>query len=1829
MWRMLRFGATLSELFPTQILTTVLAAWAALVFCPAAYAADSFYTTSGAAQAACKAKYPGTANNSPWLCSDVRTVTDTRCNPNQGFLADRYQGLDNTNWPNEPTVIDQYFSCFGGTCPSGYTQDGTSCIPTPPPPPPSTPDPGKNGGGCPTSNPDADQGLRTNPCNAATGNKYQSETDFRPGDGVPAFTRSYNSQLGSDLTSGLGWTALSLKRLEINDTTVKIREGDGRSEPFTCTSTTGVCTGDADTHALLTKDASGYTLARRTGSLERYDTNGRLVAETRSNGQTTDYGYNASNELASVTGPFGHVQAFSYSGGHIASMTTPKGEVYGYTYDANNNLSRVDYPGGQARIYHYEDPNFPHHLTGISNVEADGTTARFATYAYDANGKAILSEHAGGIEHYGLQYDSDTQTTVTDAAGTREVMTFNDNLGLKTLTQVVNQSDGKSHTQTFDTQNNLTCKKDEEGHVTTYTYGATNQKTSMTEGLGGDCTAPTSTSATRTTTYQYVSPTLDLPTVTQSPSVNAGASKTVTISYGDGAHPNLPTQITQSGFTPSGAAVSRAVSMGYNANGQVASINGRRTDVNDVTTFAYYNCTTGGACGQLQSVTNALGQVTTYDSYDANGRLLRQTDPNGVRTNYAYDLRGRVLSMTVTPPTGTPRVTQYTYDAAGKVTSIAFPDGMILSYTYDAAEKLRQVLDNVGDKITYDYDARGNRTQTSTYDPDGTLVRQVTTAYDIRNRIAQINNGGSITQEVNDAVGNLTQETDPNQTAAGGGIHTTHGYDALNRLIQTINNLSSVTTYGYNVADRLTQVQAPNNATTQYQYDDLGDLLQEVSPDRGTTRYAYDEAGNLKTMTDARGVVTSYTYDALNRVTAIDYPRTSEDVALTYDGGTSPACTFGIGRLCQVVDESGTTSYAYDGFGNIVQRHQTILGVDYLTQFAYDALDRLTALTYPDGATLTYSRDAVGRISAVAATVNGQTTVLATGITYRADGLVTGRTFGNGLVESRLYDTQGRLGNQFIGSADTRVYAYDANSNLVGLQSLPQVSTYGYDALDRLTQDAFITGTFDYDPNGNRVQADVGAASTTYAYAPNSNRLQQQTGADARNYAYDANGNITNDGSHAYSYDARNYLTDIDSTDIYRYNAQAQRVVKTVGAQTTVYLYDLTGHLLLEADASGSIQRRYVYMNDEPLAILLPGGATSVDQVIDNTASGVQVAGDWPSSTVVAGFEGTDYQVHSANGAPPGGLVIDNGTAGFSATGDWPTSTVVAGFEGADYEVHGANGAPPGGLVVDNSDGTAVAGTWPTSTSVAGFVGANYQAHAAGSGTAVFRWSLGAATPGDYQVYAQWSAYANRATDAKYTVHYSGGQTTVAVNQQTNGGTMNLLGTFPLDGSSYIELSDDADGYVIADAVKAVPVGAAPNTATWTPSIPADGNYRVYAKWTAYPNRATDAKYTVFYAGDSSTVTVNQQIKGGEWNLLGTFAFTAGGGQRIELTDQADGYVIADAVKLVPEGAAPNSVHWPLNPPQAGAYQVFAKWTAYPNRATDAKYTVHYSGGQTTVTVNQQTNGGTWNLLGTFNLDAASYVELTDQANGYVIADAVRIVGTGTGGTPQTLYVHTDHEGTPRLATNAAGTVVWRWGGAAFGDTAPNEDPDGDGIPTTISLRFAGQYADGESGLYYNWNRYYDPRTGRYLSSDPIGLRGGLNTYTYVENNPLTSVDPNGLLGYRPPGPDQRRGGIPGYGLPGIPGPFGPVCGPEGQTLATWLPDAHFGADFTDACHKHDKCYSCSGRSRKDCDNEFCRSLLQSCQAQYRARFGRQECDRMARFYCKEVRERGEQYYEQ
>lgn len=151
--------------------------------------------------------------------------------------------------------------------------------------------------------------------------------------------------------------------------------------------------------------------------------------------------------------------------------------------------------------------------------------------------------------------------------------------------------------------------------------------------------------------------------------------------------------------------------------------------------------------------------------------------------------------------------------------------------------------------------------------------------------------------------------------------------------------------------------------------------------------------------------------------------------------------------------------------------------------------------------------------------------------------------------------------------------------------------------------------------------------------------------------------------------------------------------------------------------------------------------------------------------------------------------------------------------------------------------------------------------------------------------------------------------------------------------------------------------------------------------------------------------------------------------------------------------------------------------------------------------------GGTYS--GHFVYDEAGTL-LSDAGGGnpnptaYVYVDGrpVALVRNGT-----LYYVHSDHLGTPRAVTAAAGaTPLWEWPllGNPFGEQVP-------AALLAVNLRFPGQYYDAESGLHYNYFRDYEPATGRYVESDPIGLKGGVSTYVYVKNNAFRFNDPTGL----------------------------------------------------------------------------------------------------------------------
>jgi RHS repeat-associated protein len=158
------------------------------------------------------------------------------------------------------------------------------------------------------------------------------------------------------------------------------------------------------------------------------------------------------------------------------------------------------------------------------------------------------------------------------------------------------------------------------------------------------------------------------------------------------------------------------------------------------------------------------------------------------------------------------------------------------------------------------------------------------------------------------------------------------------------------------------------------------------------------------------------------------------------------------------------------------------------------------------------------------------------------------------------------------------------------------------------------------------------------------------------------------------------------------------------------------------------------------------------------------------------------------------------------------------------------------------------------------------------------------------------------------------------------------------------------------------------------------------------------------------------------------------------------------------------------------------------------------------VRVGPTISDGTSELCFSGSADASAGCVATDRMDDTPIATL-----QPNGSSSSIYYLHTDHLGTPRKITRPSDNgLMWRWDPDTFGSVAPNTNPAGLGT-FTYNLRFPGQYALAESGLYYNYFRDLDPQTGRYIESDTIGLDGGINTYAYVLDSPIGQIDPLGL----------------------------------------------------------------------------------------------------------------------
>jgi RHS repeat-associated protein len=271
------------------------------------------------------------------------------------------------------------------------------------------------------------------------------------------------------------------------------------------------------------------------------------------------------------------------------------------------------------------------------------------------------------------------------------------------------------------------------------------------------------------------------------------------------------------------------------------------------------------------------------------------------------------------------------------------------------------------------------------------------------------------------------------------------------------------------------------------------------------------------------------------------------------------------GRLTGRTDSSGSYTFYYDAQGNVTKEEKTISNILYTTEYGYSKDNVLTSITYPSGRVLEYTLDVTGRTTQVDTTLNGNPKTLASSITYLPYGGITGLTYGNTLSLTHDYDNQYRTSEIAVGSILDRTYGYDANGN--------------------------ITSTDDGEAAGNEALESAGI----YSYGQGTNLLADIQAGSPVVYDYDENGNTVTANNRTFTYDLSNRLITVQegSTTLgqYVYNALNQRIKRTVQGVTTIFHYDLQGHLIAETNAGGQTLVEYFYLGDQPLAMVRPSEA--------------------------------------------------------------------------------------------------------------------------------------------------------------------------------------------------------------------------------------------------------------------------------------------------------------------------------------------------------------------------------------------------------------------------------------------------------------------------------------------------------------------------------------------------------------------------------------------------------------------------------------------------------------
>lgn len=620
--------------------------------------------------------------------------------------------------------------------------------------------------------------------------------------------------------------------------------------------------------------------------------------------------------------------------------------------------------------------------------------------------------------------------------------------------------------------------------------------------------------------------------------------------------------------------IGRTVTYTYDAGNRLWKVTNPN---NEVTEYTY------DGSGRMLTIKDARGIVYLTNEYDANGRVISQTQADQTTFQFAYtlDANNKVIQTDVTDPRG--HVRQVTFDSTGNTLAETFASGTPEEQTYTYQRQVgtnlvQSITDPLGRRTDFTYDPSGNPTSVTdlagtgeattssfTYEPTFNKVATATDplnhtisfAYDAHggrtsatdalnnqatftyNQVGQpisATNPLGKTTQFNYLGGDLLSVTNPLGQTVGllvDGVGRLVGatsplgqrmktqYEAMNGITRITDPLQGLTQFSYDPNGNLLSVTDARNNTISYMYDDMDRVNNRRDPLLRDTSYLYDENGNVRQVTDRKAQVTTYGYDALDRLSLVTYQ----------DGSTMTFSYDAANRVTSIADSvSGTIAYVYDNYN----RATSVTTPQGTVSYSYDAAGRRTSLTVPGQAIINYTYDNANRLIQIA-----QGASIAS-FTYDAASRLTSRTTPNGIVTEYTYDDA------------SRTIGINYKKNSVSLGDL----TYEYDVAGHLTK---VGGTF------ARTGLPQVLNNATYDAA------NKQSGFGSQTLAYDQNGNLTTDGVNSYSWNARNQLVGMTGPGLnasFVYDALGRRVVKTVNSATTSYLYD--GGNILQEQSGGA-----------------------------------------------------------------------------------------------------------------------------------------------------------------------------------------------------------------------------------------------------------------------------------------------------------------------------------------------------------------------------------------------------------------------------------------------------------------------------------------------------------------------------------------------------------------------------------------------------------------------------------------------------------------------------------